>query len=113
MTSNCKISVNVNDFSCTCMRKLVFDRLNAYFAPSDYISKNGNVTSYENLGTEWLTVTRQNVNSIIYGNYTTTSPFSNKNCTQMPSGINVWFLYAQVGKERGQTINEILATYIK
>ncbi len=112
-TSTCQISVNINSFDCSCLRKLVFDRINAYFAPSDYVSKNGNVSSYKSDGLEWLMVKRKNVDNIIYGIYNSTNAISDKICTDMPSGLNVWFLYAEVGKVRGQPSNEILATYVK
>lgn len=112
-TSSCQVSVNINDFHCDCLRKLVFDRINAYFAPSDYISKNGNVLSYTHIGLEWLTVTRKNVDKIVYGSYNYTNILSDKNCTNIPSGITVWFIYSEVGKARGQPSNEILATYVK
>jgi hypothetical protein len=112
-TSTCQVSININNFNCKCLRKLVFDRINAYFAPSDYVSKNGNVSSYKSDGLEWLMVKRKNVDDIIYGIYNSTNTISDKICTDMPSGINVWFLYAEVGKERGQPSNEILATYVK
>ena len=112
-TSTCQVSININNFHCSCLRKLLFDRLNAYFAPSDYVSKNGNVSSYTTVGLEWLAVKRKNVDDIIYGLYNSTNPLSDKNCTNIPSGITVWFLFAEVGKARGQPSNEILATYVK
>jgi hypothetical protein len=114
MTTTCNVKVHVDDFKCSCLRKIVFNRLNAYFSPSDYVSKNGNVKSYSDLGIEWLKIARQDANNIIYG---TTENLTNviltKNCTNIPSGINVWFLYAEVGKSRGQPTNEILATYVR
>jgi hypothetical protein len=71
------------------------------------------VSSYKSDGLEWLMVKRKNVDNIIYGIYNSTNAISDKICTDMPSGLNVWFLYAEVGKVRGQPSNEILATYVK
>lgn len=113
-TTTCSLIISAEDFRCTCLRKLIFDRLNAYFAPSDYVSKNGNVASFANISTEWLKIVRKNVSSIVYADDSiTNSQFSLNTCENIPTAINVWFMFAEVGKSRGQPTNEILATYIK
>lgn len=114
LTSSCQIRVDINDFNkCSNLRKLIFNRLNAYYVPSDYVAKSGNIT-YTQLDSQWLKVYQQEniINNWIYASLNEDTNKTNQICTQIPSGLTVWFLYAKVGLINNEPINEILSTYV-
>lgn len=108
-TTSCSVKIAASDFDCTCLRRLLLNRFNAYFAPSAYVSKNGYVADYAEASSQWINVQRQNVDDI----YLLANEDNLKTCTKIPSAVNVWFVYAEVGKARGEPIYEIITTYVK
>jgi hypothetical protein len=98
--------------TCLCLRRILFNKLNDYFAPSNYVSKNGNPNMANFTSTDWVNVyptnrvlANQSMNNMNISNIYT--------CLDVPSKINIWFLYANVGKSNGSSFYEIVGTYVR
>ena len=97
---------------CLCLRRILFNKLNDYFAPSNYVSKNGNpdMTSFN--ASDWLNVypTKRLLANQSISNRNISNIYT---CLDVPSKINVWFFYADVGKLNGTSFYEIVGTYVR
>jgi hypothetical protein len=114
-SSSCIVQISKDDLNvelgCTNMKRVVFNKLNNYFAPSNFVSKNGN----PNMGTfnaaDWVNVypeTRTYVNE-----QQPSLNFSLNTCKNVPFRINAWFFYSHVGKSSGEEIYEIIGSYVR
>lgn len=112
---NCIVQLTKQDLSnqCSCLKNLLFNKLNDYFVPSNYVSKNGNPDMTQFNSSDWLDinpVTRQFNNAA-------SSNLDNSNvegiCPNVPYKIIVTFLYAKAGKASGIDYNEIIGTQLR
>ncbi|CAF0843994.1 unnamed protein product [Brachionus calyciflorus] len=114
ISSSCIVQVTkqdlINEGKCASLRKIMFEKLNDYFAPSNRISKNGNPNLINfNETIDWLKVFPESRN-LVLNNGSNSDGFST--CLQVPYKINLWFFYGDVGKQNGELIKEILGVYV-
>lgn len=83
--------------------------MNDYFAPSNFVSKNGNpnMTSFNK--NDWIDI-YPSVRSFKEKSETITGDGSV--CPQVPYKISVNFYIAQTGRKNGEFFNEIIGTYL-
>lgn len=114
-SSTCVVQLSRTDLTsttgCTNIKRIVFEKLNSYYAPSNYVSKNGNPTTDQFNQAEWISVlpaTRTYLNSPDASNL----DFSLNTCKGVPYKITVWFFYQTVGKSNGDEIYEIVNSQV-
>ena len=107
-----KPDLQASSFTCKCLRRIIFNKLNDYFVPSNYVSKNGNPNAAMFNASDWLNVYPS---QRVLANQTPSNPnISNIfTCNDVPSQVNVWFFYTDVGKSNGATFYEIIGTYVR
>lgn len=115
-SSSCVVQVAFDDLKsslgCLNLKRIVFQKLNSYFAPANYVSKNGNPDSNGFNESDWINVypsTRTYLNEEIAGQLN----FSLNTCLNVPYRINVWFFYQRVGKSNGEEVFEIVGSYVR
>jgi hypothetical protein len=103
-SSNCVVQLNKNDLTTNCnsLRKIIFNKLNDYFAPSNVISINGNPNMSIYNSSDWLKiyplVRNLNVNDSIY---------ESNQCSNVPYKLNVNIFYSS----NNDTITGAYITY--
>jgi len=114
LSSTCFVRLTMEDLSsrCSCLKNLIFNKLNDYFAPSNYVSKNGAPDMNQFNASEWLNVyplqrifnetSEKNLNETELKGF----------CSSVPYKIIVNFMFARVGKASGIDFNEIIGVYI-
>jgi hypothetical protein len=126
LTSNCVVQVAKQDLNsvqkCECLRRVLFTKLNDYFAPSNYLSKNGNPNFTKFSTDDWLKVfpsirpLKLNDYSFLNNNQSSTGldldNLNYKLCMNVPHKIHVWFFFLQSGYFNGESLNEIIGSYI-
>ncbi len=118
ISSTCSIKVDWKSFNCTCLTSILFNRLNAYYVPSGYVSKVGNISDLNANNGNWLKIYRDKLTKPLQSCYNSSNDLICLNdqidmCFNIPSGINVWFMYADVGKSDGFPIYQILSVYVR
>jgi len=114
LSSTCVVRLTTQDLSsrCNCLKNLIFNKLNDYFAPSNYVSKNGAPDMGKFTASDWLSVfpVQRMLNNTVDKdlNGTDLKGF----CSNVPYKISINFLYAKVGKASGIDFNEIIGTQI-
>jgi hypothetical protein len=108
-SSACSIKVDSKSFNCSCLKSILFNRLNSYYAPSQYVSRVGHISDFNPTNSNWLRVLRDNQTEPLApcDNSTGVLVCSNdtsSECHNIPTGISVWFMYAEIGKSDGQPI---------
>lgn len=110
LSSSCLIRVSRPDIqnNCRCLRNLMFNKINDYFVPANFVSKNGNpnMSAFDKI--DWLNIfpaTRQ-----LNDTFNQTTPTI---CPDVPYKVSVEFLYARAGKANGTDFNELIGTYLK
>ena len=105
--SFCQIRVNRNKFkNCSCLRHLMYNQLNSYFIPSDYVSKTGNLSQndYNNITNNWIKIYKQDLSKFLLNSSMETIDSTVTNtCINVPSGVHIWFLFANVGLSQRKT----------
>lgn len=111
ITNNCIVQVHKSDLAqanCDIIKKVIFNKINDYFAPSNFVSKNGNPDMQKFDTNDWIDVFP---NQRILNN----TQDSNSNIftvCKVPYRINVWFFYLTNGKLQGEPFYEIAGTYL-
>ena len=114
--SDLKVKVNnnivVQGDNCQCLKRIIFNKLNDYFVPSNFVSKNGNPNMDIFNSSDWLNVYPSK--RILSSQSTSDSNLSSiYACLDVPYKINVWFLYTEAGKSNGSAFYEIVGTYVR
>ena len=113
-TSSCKIRLTKKDLStdssCKCLKKVIFDKFNDYYCPSNFISKNGNpnVTSY--IESDWIDIFPKDIRVL---NYTNIASTTLNTCSNVPYKMILWIFYAEVGKTQNEPIYEVVSSEVK
>jgi hypothetical protein len=113
-TSSCMIRLTKKDLSsdssCKCLKKIIFDKFNDYYLPSNFISKNGNpnITSY--IESEWINIYPKDIRLL---KYTNISSDTLNTCRDVPYKMTLWIFYADVGKTQNEPIYEVVASEVK
>ena len=111
ISSSCVVRITLEDIRsrCTCLRRLMFNKMNDYFAPANFVSKNGNpnMTSFNK--NDWLDVYPSVRN---FREKSGISTDEDSVCLQVPYKISVNFYIAQTGRKNGVYFNEIIGTYL-
>jgi hypothetical protein len=118
ISSTCNVVISSKSFDCACLTSIISNQLNAYYVPSDYVSKVGNMTDFDPANSNWLPIIRQNLAQPAQPPCDNSTgqlvcPSQKNMCFNIPSGIDVWFLYADAGKSDGQAIHQIMAVYAR
>lgn len=115
MSSSCVVQVTKQDLGnnliCSCLKRIIFKKLNDYFAPSNYVSKNGNPDMTKFTESDWINV--YPVNRVLKFNDQNEVDENLNRCSNVPYKISIWFFYADAGRLNGKTINEITGTYVR
>ena len=107
VSSSCVVQLTQSDLyyqNCQCLRRVVFNKLNDYFAPSNFVSKNGKFDK-----SSWIPVfpSTRNMTALDY------SKIASGTCPDVPYKLTAYFMYSNVGKSIGEPIYEIIGTYLK
>jgi len=114
-SSSCVVRVTKDDINknCLCLRRIMFKKLNDYFAPSNFVSKNGNpnILNGNFDETDWLKVypekrimdvSKDNPNEQLFDQ-----------CSNVPSKILISIFHVFSGRSNSESINEIIGVYVK
>ena len=109
VSSGCNVRIASTDltYNCVCLRRIIFQKLNDYYAPSNFVSKNGNANMSIFNSNDWLNV----YPASRYFNETSTVNLTM--CPNVPYKMKIDFFFAQSGKKNGQSFNEIIGVHIK
>lgn len=114
-SSSCVVKVTKSDLAdnstCLCLKRIIFNKLNDYFAPSNLISINGNPNMNEYVESDWLNIYPLN-RYLKFTDVAQTDPNTGA-CLNVPYKLSIWFFYTNAGKSDGKTIREITGTYIR
>ena len=110
--------------SCRCLKRIIFSKLNSYYAPANYVSRNGNPNMALGANvvaqmSDWLSIypTQRSFDSNFANNADPTTRYNNAlygKCEGVPSKLNVWFVYKYVGTVgNGEPVYAITGSYLK
>ena len=116
ITSTCIVQVTQQDLgttsdNCECLRRILFTKLNDYFAPANVVSRNGNPNMSNFDEADWINVYPSTRNLLI--NDPSNQNGLNNMCFNVPYKLNVWFMFQTTGSSNGLPINEIIGSYIR
>lgn len=110
ITSSCIVQLTKKDLTntsnCNALRKIIFNKLNDYFAPANLISKNGNPRTPYN-STDWINLYPNSR----YLSVTDSTDDPNK-CSNIPYKMMIYFFYSPVSISDQITSSEIIGAYI-
>jgi hypothetical protein len=112
LTSSCIIRLTFLDLinNCDCLRRVLFNKLNDYFVPFNKLSKDGNPNETYSTN-DWIDVyplTRQIEDTDLNGEL---NLFGNQ-CINVPSKVTLWIFYKMSGKQRGETLSNIVGSQL-
>ncbi len=111
ISSNCFIQLTNSDLTntanCNNLRKIIFNKLNDYYAPSNLVSINGHPNMSVHNSSEWLKI----YPSSRFLDLNDSSPDPYK-CINIPYQMNVQFFYSTIGTINKTNVNQITGAYI-
>ncbi len=114
-SSNCLVKVTRDDINknCLCLRRIIFKKLNDYFAPSNFVSKNGNPNLLNgNFNeTDWIKVFPEK--RIINDTQDSSNETNFDQCSNVPSKILINIFHVFSGRANSESINEIIGVYVR
>ena len=111
MSSSCIVQLTNSDLTntanCNNLRKIIFYKLNDYYAPSNLVSINGHPNMKIYNSSDWLNV----YPASRFLNLIDSSPDPYK-CINIPYKMNVYFFHSKIGTINKTDVNQITGTYI-
>ena len=111
ISSSCIVQLTNNDLTntlnCNNLRKILFNKLNDYYAPSNLVSTNGNPNMSIYNSSDWVPVYPSS-------RYLDLNDSSNDSyqCINIPYKMNVYFFFSTIGEINKTKVNQIKGTYI-
>jgi hypothetical protein len=120
ITTSCIVQVTKEDLvpndKCECLRRMIFNKLNDYFAPSNLVSRNGNPNKDTFNSSDWINIypiNRTLLQNALLNASNNLSLTINNVCLNVPYKLNAWFFFEKTGNSYGQPIYEIVGSYIR
>jgi hypothetical protein len=123
ISTSCIVQITREDLvpndKCECLRRMLFNKLNDYFAPSNVVSKNGNPATDTFNKTDWIDIYPLNRNLLKNATTTYDTFLRSLNltidnvCLNVPYKLNVWFFFEKTGSSHGLPIYEIVGSYVR